>query len=264
MGKILTGSTNCDIFNEIFAQNGNMIDCVVSIPNRKNSLASCVKYFDSVGNSSSETSAICFGIKNVLFNEELSGKKTREIALKLAKAIDKNSVEEVKLLKAEYGATKEFAVAKEFLNSKCKQIWDVFENKNIKIELPQAAMKALGITNKPDLEFLLADSLKFYEKDNGSTTVDIISSILCNKNLNYTFEDIYAFLKIYYTKNRCKYNLKTVSYLVYKLDYSKSKLSCLGIGDEIIKQVLKKMPVKDRLNYCVKNSFINKYIKCKT
>ena len=256
MQKVLTAKSNCDIFDDIFAHYTNTQDCAVSIQHEKNSLVSCVKYFDSIENLNIETSGQCFGVKKVIFNEELSDKNVREIALKLAQAVDKNSVDEIKLLKTEYGSTKEFAVAKSFLNRKCKQIWDVFENKNVELKLPYEAMKSLGITNRPDLEFLLLDSLKFYEKDNGSTTVDIIKSILDNKNLNYTFEEIYMFLKKYYNKNRCKYNLKTVSYLVYKLDFSKSELACLGIEEDIIKQVLTNMSIKDRLKYYVKNSIV--------
>ena len=91
--------------------------------------------------------------------------------------------------------TKEFVKAKDFLNKKCKEVWDVFENKNTKLNLPYEAMKTLGITNQPSLETLLADSLKYYEKDNGSTTVDVILSILANENINYTFDDVYEYLK---------------------------------------------------------------------
>lgn len=261
MQKVLAGNLNCDIFDEIFTQCGNTFNntCVTPIKKSGNlkSLLSCIKYFDDFDNICIDVST---NLKKVIVNEELADKLTRQIAYDLAKALDTNSVLEIRKIKAEYGATKEFAKAKDFLNKKCKQIWDVYENKNIKLKLPYEAMKALGVTNSPDLEFLLLDSLKFYEKDNGSTTVDIINSILFNKNLNYTFEDIYMFLKNYYTKTGCKYNLKTVSYLVYKLDFSKQKLDCLGIEDNDIKNVLKSMPVKDKLKYYVNNSFLRKYI----
>ncbi len=63
----------------------------------------------------------------------------------------------------------------------------------IKMTVPKNSMKTLGITNLPSLEFMLDESVRFYENDGGSTTVDIIRSILTNKNLDYTFEDIYEF-----------------------------------------------------------------------
>ena len=69
-------------------------------------------------------------------------------------------------------------------------------------------MKTLGITNLPSLEFMLDESVRFYENDGGSTTVDIIRSILTNKNLDYTFEDIYEFLLSAHKKYCCDYNLK--------------------------------------------------------
>lgn len=64
------------------------------------------------------------------------------------------------------------------MDKKCKEIWDVFEFKKIKLKIPHAAMKSLGITNQPTLEFLLGDSIHLFEKDNGNSTANIISSIL--------------------------------------------------------------------------------------
>ncbi len=257
MEKVLAGKINCDIFDEIFAQNGNIIEGVSPQITKRTSglktLSSCIKYFDCINDIHNSDYVLYNGVKNVCLNEVLSDKKTRKIAYELALAVDKNSVTEIKKIKSEYGTTKEFACAKEFLNKQCKQIWDVYENKTVKMNLPLDAMKALGITNRPDLDFLLLNSLKYYEKDNGSTTVNIISSILNNPNLNYSFEDIYAYLKMYYHKNSCKYNLKTVSYLIYKLDYSKSALTDLGVEENTIKQVVRNLPLKDRLIFLIKN-----------
>ena len=40
-------------------------------------------------------------------------------------AIDNNDVFEVKRIKQKYQTTKEFAQAKEFLNKKCKEVWEM-------------------------------------------------------------------------------------------------------------------------------------------
>ncbi len=48
----------------------------------------------------------------------------------MQKAIDKDSVNDIKYLKSKYGAEKEFKAAKEYLNRKAKEVWDVFENRN--------------------------------------------------------------------------------------------------------------------------------------
>ena len=165
------------------------------------SLVSCVNYFTK------NPYGLCL-------NSELPDKKAINLAVKLAIAIDKNSASEVKLLKAQYGSTKEFAYAKEFLNRKSKQVWDVFNNRNKKIAVPRESMNMLGITNMPSLEFMLGDSLKLYESDGSSPTVEIIRSILTNKNLNYTFDDIYNYLIFAHKKYCCEYNLKTVTYLI--------------------------------------------------
>ena len=140
---------------------------------------------------------------------------------------DKDAVNDIKYLKLKYGNEKEFKAAKEYLNRKAKEVWDVFENRNTKITVPKNSMKTLGITNLPSLEFMLGESVRFYENDGGSTTVDIIRSILKNKNLDYTFEDIYEFLLSAHKKYCCDYNLKTVTYLISWLDCDIEKLSAL-------------------------------------
>lgn len=170
----------------------------------------------------------------------------RTIAQKLARAIDKNSPFEIKKLKKEYGNLKEFSDAKKFLNKKCKEVWNVYEPiKNV----PYAAMKALGITNEPELEFLLGSSIKYYEQDNSDTTSYIISSILKNKNLSYTMEKIHSYLKDKHIKNGCKYNLKTVEYLISEQNYNREQLEELGADTKIISQALKNLPLKIRANF---------------
>ena len=154
---------------------------------------------------------------------------------------------------------KEFVKAKDFLNKKCKEVWDVFENKNTKLNLPYEAMKTLGITNQPSLETLLADSLKYYEKDNGSTTVDVILSILANENINYTFDDVYEYLRKNNKKEKYKYNLITVSYLATKLEYDEMRLSDLGIEQNIVKKLFKSLSVKEKIMCIFKNRNTLKY-----
>jgi hypothetical protein len=180
-------------------------------------------------------------------NPDLSNKLTAKIALELAKAIDKNSVIEVKRLKYKYMSTKEFLYAKNYLDKKCKEVWNVFENK-FQNPVPKEALKTLGITNQPSLDFLLADSLKYFEKDNGSTTIDIISSILKNDKINYSFNDIYSYLK----KNKTHYNMKTISYLCEKLEYNVEKLTELGISKLDTRQAMKNLSLKNKIKALIK------------
>lgn len=208
----------------------------------------------TIGNENSI--GISFGFHNIKFNEELSNTKIRYIASELAKAIDKNSVDDVRRIKKEYGNTKEFAKAKNFLNKKCKDVWNVFDNKNDILNIPTEAMKTLGITNQPELEYLLYDSLKFYEKDNGSTTVDIIKSILDNKNISYSFADIAAYLKNFSSKNRTKLNFKTTEYLLKNLDYDKKQLEEFGIEKDTIKEAFQHLSVQEKIKYILKNKFV--------
>ncbi|MDY6309911.1 MAG: hypothetical protein SPL70_04675 [Cyanobacteriota bacterium] len=182
----------------------------------------------------------------------------RIIVQKLANAIDKNSASEIKQLKKEYGNLKEFSDARKILNQKCKEVWSVYEPvKN----LPRKAMKALGITNEPELDFLLDNSVKYYEKDNSDTTSYIISSILNNKNLSYTMDEIHSYLKNMNLKSGCKYNFKTVQYLITEQNYDTQKLKDLGVEDKTITDVLKslslKVSLKFKLNKALKNLKIN-------
>lgn len=245
MRKMLAGKNDCNIFDEVFFENKNIINGIVDLACQKSSkqktLSSEVRYVNS------------FDFNTPIINDELSDKKVYQIAKELAQAIDKNSVVDIKRLKYQYASTKEFARAKEFLNKKCKQVWDVFENKSEKIKIPKDAMKSLGISNKPTLEFLLDESIKFYEKDNGSTTVDIICSILKNPNIDYTFEEIFEYLSKKHTKEKCKYNLITVKYLAQKLDYDSEKLNSVGADKTILKRVFNLLSLKEKITVLINN-----------
>ena len=181
----------------------------------------------------------------------------RKITEELAIAIDQNNVQRVKYLKSKYGELKEFKNAKEFLNKKCKEIWNVYEPIN---NLPQNAMKTLGITNQPDLDFMLSNSIRYYEKAGSETTSYLIASILKNENLTYTIEDIHKYLKEMNKKQKCKYNFKTIKYLIEKQNYSNEKLKDLGVESDIISAVLKNLPLKYKLNFWIKK--IHNKIAC--
>lgn len=181
-----------------------------------------------------------------LLNCEFCDKKTYEIARQLAIAIDNNSVAEIKRLKYEYGQYPQFAIAKEFLNKKCKILWDVFQCKKKRLNVPKDAMKALGITNVPSLKFMLDECLKFYEKDNGSTTVDIILSILNNPNLDYSFDDIFKYLVKRRENFDIKFNMITVAFAAKNLDYNFDKIKTLGVSKDELKVIFKQLPLKEK------------------
>lgn len=242
MEKVLAAQKDCDIFDEIFSNQENVSCAFVQNNKPTASLAASVSSFRTNP----------FGV--LVLDCDLPDKKAMEIAVKLAKAIDKDSVNDIKYLKSKYGAEKEFKAAKEYLNRKAKEVWDVFENRNKKITVPKNSMKTLGITNLPSLEFMLSESVRFYENDGGSTTVDIIRSILTNKNLDYTFEDIYEFLLSAHKKYCCDYNLKTVTYLISWLDCDVKKLSALGIEKRTIMMALEEFPFMTKLKYLFKGS----------
>ena len=184
--------------------------------------------------------------KEISFNTELSDLKTRKIIQKLAYAIENNSVKEIKKLKDEYGKEKEFKEAQKFLNKKCKQVWNVYANP---INAPKEALKALGITNKPSLDDLLGNSVRFFEKDGGKTTAQIISSVLANDNLDYTIDDIHKYLCEMHLKEKCKYNEQTIKYLILPHNYNKDKLSEIGADKEFVKQVLKSLTLKQKAQH---------------
>ena len=239
MEKVLAGK-DCDIFDEIFSKEES-----ISNPFAKNNART------TLTSSISSFRTNHFG--TLILDCDLPDKKAMEIALKLAQAIDKNSVNDIKYLKNKYGTEKEFNSAKEYLNRKAKEVWDVFENKTEIMNVPRISMKTLGITNLPSLEFMLGESVRFFEKDGGSTTVDIIRSILTNKNLYYTIDDIYDYLLSAHKKYCCDYNLKTVTYLITILDCDLKKLSALGIEEKTIMMALQSFTLKAKLKYLFKS-----------
>lgn len=261
MDKILEKTICMDSLDCMFSVKENvaisLADLSCNKQTKSKTLSSHINYLNRAKSYRNGISGICVGAVSI--NDDLSDKLTCKISLELAKAIDNNDIKEVKKLKVKYQNTKEFAQAKDFLNKKCKEVWNVFENKNTELNPPYEAMKVLGITNQPSLEVLLADSLKFYEKDNGSTTVDIILSILANKNIHYTFDDVCEYLKKNNKKEKYKYNLITVSYLASKLEYDEVKLNTLGIEQNIVKNLFKSMSLKDKIKCILKNHNTIKY-----
>ena len=205
-------------------------------------LTSCVQYIN-------RHSGKC------VVNEELPDKNVYLIALELAKAIDRNSVIDIKKLKALYGYSKEFLSAKEFLNQKCKQVWDVCENKHKKMEVPAAAMRTLGITNVPSLDFFLANCIKYSEKPDSKATANVIASILSNPNIDYTLDEIYDYMKSKYVKDGCRYSFITVAYVASKFDYNREKLLELGADEGLIKQIFKSLSLKEKFRYLLTNKF---------
>ncbi len=188
-------------------------------------------------------------------NDNLYDNLERKITEELAVAIDNNSVERIKYLKNKYGHLKEFKSAKEFLNKKCKEIWNVYEDLN---KVPKEAMKSLGITNQPNLDFILSNSLKYYEQDESKSTSYIIDSTLKNKNLSYTIDDIHKYLKDTAKNSECKFNFYTVKYLIENQNYSKEKLLDLGVEKAILKRALSELSIKEKLKYYIKTIFCHK------
>jgi len=233
------GKTVEEICNVLISKHSKNFEVDFSLAEKtqKKTLTSCVCCSNPIKNNPYQA---FFDDENLYNNLE------RKITTELAQAIDDNSVEKIKYLKNKYGDKKEFKSAKEFLNKKCKEIWNVYEKTN---RIPKEAMKCLGITNQPDLDFILGNSLKYYEKDNSDTTSYIISSTLKNENLSYTIQDIHNYLKEMNKKAVCKYNFKTVKYLIAEQNYTKEQLLDLGIEKETIKTALKSLGLKYKLKY---------------
>jgi len=182
----------------------------------------------------------------VTSNDNFSDKKIREITLELGAAIDKNDCNKIRELKCKYEKTEELKKAKDILNDKCKFVWNVFSETTTP---PKEALKLLGISNKPDLEFLMGDSVKYFEKSNSGTTSMIIENILRNKNLSYTIDDIHKYMAKMNEKENCEYNSKTIEYLITRQNYNKTKLKELGISGDKIKEVLKSISLKGKSSY---------------
>ncbi len=258
MEKLLTKNKDCNISNSLPSFSGKtFVVGKFSLYNKEKELSKpktlldCVKYFSKVNDVEQDLVAISFGFENIVLNEELSDKKVRHLAEELAIAIDNNCVWRVKDLKKEYGNLKEFSLAKDFLNKKCKEVWNVFDSK-IK-NIPHEAMKALGITNKPDLETILGDSVRFYEKDGGNSTARIIASILSNENLDYSISDVHKFLKLAHEKEKFNCNLTTIEYLITSQNYDKYKLFDLGVGKLSIYKTYKGLSFKNKCRFIFNN-----------
>lgn len=258
MEKLLTKNKDCNISNSLPSFSGKtFVVGKFSLYNKEKELSKpktlldCVKYFSKVNDVEQDLVGISFGFENIVLNEELSDKKVRNLAEELAIAIDSNCVWRVKDLKKEYGNLKEFSLAKDFLNKKCKEVWNVFDSK-IK-NIPHEAMKALGITNKPDLETILGDSVRFYEKDGGNSTARIIASILSNENLDYSISDVHKFLKLAHEKEKFNCNLTTIEYLITSQNYDKYKLFDLGVGKLSIYKTYKGLSFKNKCRFIFNN-----------
>ena len=194
-----------------------------------------------------------FGILQI--EENLRNEQVRNIIFELAKAIDANSELEIKRLKAKYANTKEFAQAKTFLDRKAKEIWNVFDNKNTELKLPKAAMKTLGISNQPSLDFLFEDTLKYFEKENSTTTVEVIKSVLNNINIDYSFDEILKYLKTMHEKRIFDYNFHTAKYLSQQLNFDKNKLNNLGITKNQVNEIFKTLSASKKIK-CILNYYL--------
>lgn len=258
MGKLSAQMLDLNISDGVFSNNEDtllpVIDFSVKKSGKLKNLSAAVQYFCKINDIENELTGVYFGFDNIVLNTELSNSEVRYIAQELAAAVDSNSVLKIKELKKIYGHKKEFADAKKFLNQKCKEVWNVFDSKNTDLKFPYEAMKSLGITNQPELEFLLGDSVRFYEKDGGKTTGDIISSVLNNKHLSYSMKDIHIYLKTLHEKENCKYNLKTISYLITKQSYGEIQLQELGIGKDDIRKAFGTLTIGSMSKYVIRNS----------
>lgn len=170
-------------------------------------------------------------------NDGLANKKVRELAIELAKAVDKNDVQKIKELKILYANSKEFRLAKALLDENCKKVWDVLNKSNKYVSIPKEGMIALGISNEPGLDYLLADTLKFFEKQDNNITSKIIESILANDNLSYTIEDVHKYLRNKCKNEGMKLAVSTLQYFIKKHDYNSKKLLDLGIDKSQLRRV---------------------------
>lgn len=252
MEKLLTQFSNCnDLENEsAFDFSFMPSKALLTLEEHQSpkTLSACVSYLNNLNDIEQNLSGnFVFG--NVVLNEELFNKKVRYIAEELAAAIDSNCVWKIKKLKKEYGYEEEFIKAKKFLNKKCKEVWNVYKTTDKILNVPQEAMKTLGITNHPDLETILGNSVKYYEKDGGNSTAGIINLILNNKNLDYTMKDIHQFLKNKYKTERCHYNFYTTRYLIVQHKYNNEELYDLGIEKSTIEKVFQELSLFEKCKF---------------
>ncbi len=187
----------------------------------------------------------------LLFDENLSDKKVYEIVKDIETAIKDDSESKIKELKKKYCDSSEFSKAREFFDKNAQKIWNVYD-KNLS-DVPKNVLKCLGISNKPDLDFLLKNSILYFEKDGGKTTSEIIDGILKNKNLDYSIYDIHNYLSKMHKKHKCKYNIQTVKYLISCQNYDYKMLSELGIVNEVINDSFEQLKICDKIKYSFKN-----------
>lgn len=218
------------------------------------SLVSSLSYIEKINPYANSSLAL------LQIEENFRSEKLRSLIFELAKAIDTNSISEIKRLKSIHGNTTEFAQAKSFLDKKCKEVWNVFNNKKSKLKIPVEAMKTLGISNQPTLDFLFENSLKYFEKENSTTTADIIKSTLSNDNINYTYDDIAYYLKSSHQKCIFEYNLNTVKFLAIYTNFNRAKLDFLEINEQQIKGIFKSLTIEEKFD-CLLKYFLN--INCK-
>lgn len=170
-------------------------------------------------------------------DDKLYNKKVRRLATMMARALDKNDVETLRNIKHKYAQIPEYNIAKSLLNEKCKKVWDVINNKNIFLKVPKEGMQVLGITNLPTLDYLLSDTLNFFEKGNTDITTKVIKSILKNKNLSYKIEDIHKYLKFKVKNSKISLNTKTYEYLIKTHNYTTAQLIELGADKSQLKKL---------------------------
>ena len=233
-------SINCDIIEDLGFDDRNSA-IVVDFCAKKNpvtGLTSCVKQFH-----------VQHG--RILLDGDFSNRKVYNLALRLARALDNNSPNDIKFLKMQYGATQEFLLAKDFLDRKCKQIWDVFDKDFNPDKVPYEAMKMLGISNKQPIGFYLENFLTYFEKDGGTTTVDIINSLIQNTHSGYTFDDIYDYFKA--TRRKYKFNQITIAFLASKLDYNQKELLKVGVEKSDLRVFYKNLPILRKIQILIKN-----------
>ena len=131
MDKVLKGQIGTEVLDGVFSVKKNVADSLVDLSCKKTTkpktLSSHISYLNRANTYRTGISSICVGAVSI--NDDLSDKLTCKIVTELASAIDKNDVIKVKELKQQYQDKKEFVKAKDFLNKKCKEVWDVFENK---------------------------------------------------------------------------------------------------------------------------------------
>ena len=101
MEKLLTEHSDYNLFGDVSAILEKNISPVLNFAINKRkvpkTLTECVKYFSKINDIENNLSGVSFGFTNYSLNDEMSSQEVRKIALMLAKAIDENSVEKIKI-----------------------------------------------------------------------------------------------------------------------------------------------------------------------